>query len=72
MNPRRWILPVLPLAVAAGLVQGCPSGKRKPDITYKVRDLTPEEREARASRMKGNVHQRDQLFRHIDGIRGGR
>lgn len=63
---------VVPLVLGAALLPGCPSAHRKPKITYKVRQLSPEEKRARNERMKGGLHQRDQLGRHLRGIQGRR
>lgn len=51
------------------LIAGCPSGPTEREVKYEVKEMTPEERAAREARMRGNLHQQDQLFRHVQQIR---
>lgn len=60
---------VLAALVLLALVVGCPSGPSERKVKYEVKEMTPEEKAAREARMQGNVHQRDQLFRHVQQIR---
>ncbi len=57
-------------ALGAALLLGCPSGgRKKPEVRYEVRELTPEEKAARKERMKGNRHTQAQLFRDLRRLR---
>jgi hypothetical protein len=60
---------VLAAMVLLALLVGCPGGPTERKVKYEVKEMTLEEKAAREARMRENVHQRDQLFRHVQQIR---
>lgn len=69
-GPCRWWL--LFVAFLSILNVGCPGRNRQPRVSREVIVRSSDERKVKEERMKGNVYQRDQLFRHLQGVRGGR